>query len=119
VSVTYWNGEPTPCTRVVVLVADAPEIPLYWARDLVGHERNAVRIDYAGQRFYIDDEAIDDGVDRVTEIKLRDGVTRTLTTPAGRDGWGWQKVTTGRGSPNYPHRSLWIERELRTREATG
>ncbi|WP_047892565.1 hypothetical protein [Micromonospora sp. RV43] len=84
---TYWNGELTEAVRVHVVVADAPQFARYWARDLVGAERDAVRVTYYGQVFYLDDE----------------------------DGSGWTKVTTGYGSPRCPHRELAVEREVLTR----
>lgn len=74
---TRWNGEPCRAERVTVTVADDPAFPGYWARDLVGTRRRAVRVDYGGQTFYLDDE----------------------------DGSGWAKVTSG-GGPWSPHRSL-------------
>lgn len=81
---TYWNGERTPAVRVRVVVADAPDVPEYWARDFVGTEREAVRVVYGDQTFYLDNEA----------------------------GAGWAKVTSGGGSPRCGHRSLWVEREV-------
>lgn len=81
----FWNGEPVEARQVVVVIADAPKFPAYWARDLVGQERAAVEINYAGHVFYIDDQE-------------HDGV--------GGPGCGWAKVTLGRGSPRFAHRSL-------------
>lgn len=80
---TFWNGQPTPAVPVRVIVADAPGVQQYWARDLVGTEREAVRVTYCGAVFYLDNE----------------------------DGSGWRKVTDGRGSPRWGHRSLWVQRE--------
>lgn len=74
---TYWNGEETPAWRVVVRVGHAPR-PTWWCAELEGTERDAVRVEYGGEVFYLDDE----------------------------DGSGWRKVTTGRGSPAYGFRSL-------------
>lgn len=79
---TEWNGQPCRAERVTVVVADNPNAPAYWARDLVGTSRKAVRVDYDGQTFYIDDEG----------------------------GAGWAKVTAG-GSPRHPHRNLTVEPE--------
>lgn len=77
---TQWNGEPCTAMRVMAVVADSEQFPQYWARDLVGTGRKAVRVDYGGETFYLDDE----------------------------DGTGWDKVTHG-GSPNWGHRSLEVE----------
>ena len=76
-----WNGEPCEARRVRVVIADAPRFPSYWARDLVGQEREAVEVVYNGQTFYIDNA----------------------------DGSGWVKVTEGMGSYRWPHRGLDIE----------
>ncbi len=86
-SIYYWNGELAPCRRVRVLVGDSGRFPLYWARDLVGTERDAVEVYYDGQHFYLDDD----------------------------DGSGWAKVTTGKGSPLCGSRSLEIERVVAER----
>jgi len=75
---TYWNYEPTPCRRVVVRVGK-PLRPTWWCADLEGQERKAVEVDYFKEGpIYLDDE----------------------------DGRGWNKVTGGRGGPEYGHRSL-------------
>ena len=74
---TFWNGEPTPARRVIIEVG-APLMPTWWCASLEGTRRNAVAVDYYGDRFYLDDE----------------------------DGTGWHKVTDGHGSPNVGHRSL-------------
>lgn len=81
---TYWNGEPAVAVRLRVVVADAPWFPNYWARPLVGTEREAVRVTYAGRLFYLDNE----------------------------DGSGWRKVTEGRGGPRCGHRDLVAQREV-------
>jgi hypothetical protein len=75
---TYWNGEPADCRRVTVIV----RFPLYWARNLVGQERHAVEVNYAGKTFYIDNE----------------------------NGSGWAKVRFAGGGPLAGHSSLQIER---------
>lgn len=82
---TYWNGEPAKANKVRVIVADNPHAPLYWARDLVGQEREAVKVVYNGAAFYLDNET----------------------------GEGWAKVTLYRGSPRVPHRNLNVERIIR------
>lgn len=75
---TFWNGEPCQADRCRVIVGDVGDMPLHWARDLVGTERAAVLVVYYSQHFLLDDE----------------------------DGSGWAKVTEGRGSPRWPHRNL-------------
>lgn len=80
----YWNGERALAVKVRVIVGDAPQFPNYWARSLVGTEREAVRVTYSGQLFYLDNE----------------------------DGSGWLKVTEGHGSPRYGHRDLAVRREV-------
>lgn len=77
---TYWNGERITCRREIVIVADAPEIPAYWARDLVGQERHAVEVIYGGHTFYIDNE----------------------------NGSGWAKVRFAGGGPRAGHSDLRI-----------
>lgn len=74
---TYWNGEPTECRRVTVIVGTA-ERPSWWCADLAGQQRAAVEVTYYGVASYLDDE----------------------------DGSGWRKVTQGFGGPRWPHRSL-------------
>lgn len=79
---TFWNGERAAARRVRVIVADDPQFPAYWARPLVGTERDAVEVIYAGHVFYLDNDS----------------------------GEGWAKVTDGRGSPRYGHQDLAIQR---------
>ena len=83
---TFWNGEPCKARRVTVIVGDSGTFPAYWARQYVGQERPAVEISEANQfgtqPFYIDNEG----------------------------DYGWQKVTAGRGGPDWAHRSLVVER---------
>lgn len=83
---TFWNGMPTPARRGTAVVADAPEFPMYWARDLVGQRIAVVEVvldgvNYGGGIDYLDD----------------------------RHGQGWAKVTEGHGSPRYGHASAAIE----------
>ncbi len=81
---TRWNGEPARAVKIAVMVARAPEFPHYWADQYVDTIRQAVRVDYGSQHFYLDNE----------------------------DGTGWRKVTDGRGMPNWPHRNLAITVEV-------
>jgi hypothetical protein len=75
---TYWNGEPTPAQRVLVVVADSGQFPKYWAWPFVGQRRAAVEVHYGEHLFYLDNE----------------------------DGRGWAKVTEGHGSPRWAHSNL-------------
>jgi hypothetical protein len=74
---TYWNGQPTPCRRVTVIVGQ-PGQPTWWCAGLVGQRRAAVEVRYGAETFFLDNE----------------------------DGSGWAKVTNGHGSPMYGHRGL-------------
>lgn len=78
---TYWNGERAAARKVRLRLVD-PGLdahPNYWARELTGLIRAAVRVEYGGQVLYLDDAA----------------------------GYGWAKVTEGRGSPKVAHRALY------------
>lgn len=79
--VTFWNGEPCTAVRARLRVGVPPDglHPQYWAAGYVGQVRAAVRIEYGGRTFHLDDE----------------------------DGLGWVKVTDGRGSPRWPSKSLY------------
>lgn len=80
---TYWNGEPTPCTKVRVLVGKSSR-PTWWCAAYAGTERDAVRVEYVTGTFYLDNE----------------------------DGGAWLKVTEGLGSPRWRHRDVPVEREV-------
>ena len=80
-SKTFWNGEPCQARRVRVLVGES-ERSSWWCARLVGTTREAVEVTYGGQAFYLDNE----------------------------DGSGWRKVTNGKGSPQYGHKSLPVAR---------
>lgn len=84
---TYWNGEPTPAERGTAIVAEAPEVPMYWARTegIIGDRIAVVRValdatEQSGDVMYLDD----------------------------RDGKGWAKVTEGRGGPRFGHSNVTI-----------
>jgi hypothetical protein len=86
---TFWNWEPTPCTVVRVIVAKT--VPSgWWCAGLEGTTREAVRVEYGGSKFYLDNDRFEDD-------------------PGGS---AWGKVTGGRGSPRWAHRSLPVEREV-------
>lgn len=113
---TYWNGEPTPCERVAVIVADSPRTPLYWARDLVGTERKAIAINYNGETFFIDDEGYTVSEEHIAALRERfPSLPDTyFSREQGYPGWGWEKVTKGQGGPSIPHASLAVERIVET-----
>lgn len=74
---TFWNYEPTPCRIVRVVVGPCLK-ETFWHNGLEGTVREAVEVEYGGDKFYLDNE----------------------------DGTGWFKVTKGRGGPDYGHSSL-------------
>ena len=76
----YWNGEPCKARRVRVIVGKSPR-DTWWCADLEGQERSAIEIEYHGQKFYLNDDA--------------DAL---------------EKITVGRGSPQYGHASLPVDR---------
>lgn len=83
---TYWNGLPTEAERGTAVVADCPEAPGYWARDLIGERIAVVRVPldgvaYGGGVTFLDD----------------------------RHGQGWAKVTEGRGSPGWGHADVTVQ----------
>lgn len=81
---TFWNGEPTKCTKVKVTMGPAPEN--WWCAGMEGTVRDAVRIEYHGDVFYIDNEG-----------------GFTVGDEEARPGDGWLKVTLGMGGPDYRH----------------
>lgn len=82
---TYWNGEPTPCWKVIVVVGRAPDATC-WFVEFEGRVRKAVEVCYEPENpFYLDNE----------------------------DGEGWNKVTLGMGSPDLRHKSLMVDHVLR------
>lgn len=110
---TYWNGESCKAERCTVVVADNPEVPAYWARPFVGTERQAVMVGYHGATFYIDDEGYAMSEDEAAALR---GFGRQAQAgdQVGFAGWGWKKVTEGRGGPSIPHASLAVERIVST-----
>lgn len=103
----HWNGEPCEARQVRVIVADDPGMPHYWARHLVGTERSAVEVTYYGRVFYLDDEGYEEREDVKEFLRSRGVEPRG---EVGYPGWGWAKVTNGKGLPRYGHASLNVER---------
>lgn len=90
---TYWNWEKTPCAKVRVVVST--DIPSgWWCAGLEGTVRDAVRVDYGEQKFYLDNGPWEGSL----------------------GGDGWLKVTKGRGSPDVGHRSLPVANEVNAEE---
>ena len=125
---TYWNGEPCDARRVRVVVGDPDDPPvLAWWHGLEGTERDAVEVTYLGDIFYLDDDDLPEDhherqlerleeQPRIVREKLRALYRRAMELPGfqnrPRAGDGWRKVTEGRGSPSWGHRSLPVERVL-------
>ena len=87
---TFWNGEPCKARIVVVIVGKSLR-ETWWCAKLEGQKRQAVEVNYRGEApFYLDNE----------------------------NGQGWVKVTEGRGSPQWGHSSIPVERvvEVLTKE---
>ena len=80
---TYWNGEPTPCRRVRVIVGES-EKPTWWCAGLEGTVRRVVEVSYFEEPFYLDNE----------------------------EGQGWWKVTAGGGGPDCGHAGLPVKKVL-------
>ena len=80
---TYWNGERCEAKIVRVIVGKS-ERPTWWCAELENKEREAVEVFYGGQKFYLDNE----------------------------DGSGSAKITLGKGSPQWGHKSLPIKQVL-------
>lgn len=92
---TFWNYEPASCRKVRVIVGPAPK-STWWCAGLEGTEREAVEVTIDGERFYLDNEAFEG-----------DGLVR-----GHRAGTGWDKVTKGRGGPDWGHSSLPVSKVL-------
>jgi hypothetical protein len=126
---TYWNGERTKCRLVLVRVQDrqADDPPLAWWRGLEGTQRRAVEVSYGRETFYLDDDevpvevhernlaAIDADPKASKLFKALSAEDRDRMR--GRRGDGWAKVTTGKGSPGWGHRSLPVAEVLGEVEA--
>lgn len=72
------------------IVTDDGRFPHYWARELVGQERELVEVTYNGHTFYLDNEA-------------------DPRNPESQPGAAWRKVTAGAGSPGYGHREVAVD----------
>lgn len=86
---TFWNGEPTHCRKVRVIVGPSPR-KTWWCAGLQGTVRDAVEVNYHGEVFYLDNPG----------------------PPAANPHEGWLKVTKGHGSPQWAHHELPVLRVL-------
>ncbi|HET6233229.1 MAG TPA: hypothetical protein VFE05_24345 [Longimicrobiaceae bacterium] len=84
---TYWEGKPTPCRRVRVVVG-APPLENWWSAALEGTVRNAVEVAGEDRTFYVDDE----------------------------DGTAWALVTVRQGDPSDHRMTLPVRQVLGPRE---
>jgi len=111
---TYWNGEPTPCRRVLVRVG-AVEKPSWWCNGLEGTERRAVEVRYGGVVMLIDDddgegtpELDDHAIQMFAEMREShpEVWAEHQRSKDGGRGRGWLKVTAGMGAPFGPNTSF-------------
>lgn len=93
---TYWNGERCQARLVIGIVDKAPR-KTWWCAGLEGQQREVVEVSYGGQKIYLDNEALESEDDPRLAVA----------------GSGWRKVTLGRGSPQWGHRSVPIKRVVR------
>lgn len=107
---TFWNGETCMAERCTVVVGQVDND--HWARSFVGTERKAVMLKVGdGDTFYIDDEGFEMSDEAIALAKSRG---RPMERKVGYPGWGWQKVTAGRGDPHVGHANLPVERIVST-----
>jgi hypothetical protein len=88
---TFWNGEPCKA-RVVIAIVGASLRPTWWCAALQGQRREVVEVQYGDQTFYLDNDAWEEDGDL--------------------GGSGWRKVTIGKGSPQWGHRNVPVERVI-------
>lgn len=100
---TFWNGEPCEARLVTVIVGRAPAVS-WWCAELVGTERKAVEVIYDGKTFYLDDDVWTEDMEPATTREHR--LTFGMPFDSREPGHAWEKVTTGLGSPRWPHSSL-------------
>lgn len=117
----WWNGEPARVAKVWVEVGPAPEG--WWCEGLTGLTRAAVRVEYGGQTFYIDDDVPPPGYEErrreriAADPRLAALIAAAPPQPLWTSGGdGWLKVTEGRGAPQWGHRSLPVAVDLGVRE---
>ena len=78
IDTAQWNGKPCQARTVLIELADCPQYQNYWARAIVGQERNAVEVTVGDHVFYMDNQ----------------------------DGTGYAKITAGCGMWIFPHREV-------------
>jgi hypothetical protein len=96
---TFWNGEPAECSKVKVVMGAAK--PGWWCEGMEGQIREAVKVVYRGQTFYIDNQGGFGGVEEEADFDGRHVLSSEM-----RPGDGWLKVTVGMGSPSYRHAGI-------------
>lgn len=100
---TYWNGEETPCRRVLVRVGTCSQ-PSFWHHGLEGTERRAVEVSYYGETYLLDDEDGDGSPDYSSlPWDKRQLLESMKSGREARHGDGWRKVTIGEGAPFGPY----------------
>lgn len=67
---TYWNGEECLAKKVTVVVGPS-ERPTWWCAKLQGQERKAVRIEYKGDEFYLDNMDVEVLYSVISRCQLR------------------------------------------------
>lgn len=81
---TYWNFEECTAEKGTGVMLDSPQFPHFWGRDtgLIGSRVPVVKVTYGEQEFYLYNDHNE----------------------------GWNKVTVGRGGPQYKHRNIDVEK---------
>lgn len=95
----YWNGVEVEAAEVNVIVADDTRFPCYWAREIVGQERKALKITVSKAPKNPEGEIVEVNPPKIFYIDNEDGE-------------GLRKVTEGKGMWNYSHKELSIEKEV-------
>lgn len=107
---TFWNGEPCHAERCTIVVGKVEAD--HWAHPLIGSEREAVAIKFGdGETFFIDNQGFEIDPEKQALAKSRG---HSIDSTMGYPGWGWDKVTKGRGLPHAGHADLPAERIVST-----
>lgn len=80
---TYWNFEECQAEKGTGVMLDSPEFPAFWGRaaGLVGSRVPVVKVTQGDVQFYLYNDHNE----------------------------GWNKITVGRGGPQYRHRDLAVD----------
>jgi hypothetical protein len=95
----YWNGVEVEAQKVNIIVADDTRFPMYWARELVGTQRKALKITVTKAPKNADGDIVEVNPPEIFYIDNEDGE-------------GLKKVTEGKGMWTYSHKSLNAEKEV-------